>query len=254
MQGTAFGVMHVDAADRVVAFLEKPADPPCIPGKPDTALASMGLYVFEAKFLYDELRRDAADKESGHDFGHNIIPYLVRHGKAMAHRFPRSCVRNASEHEAYWRDVGTIDAYWEANMDLTSVVPALDIYDTEWPIWTYSELTPRAKFVHDVPGRRGSAVSSLVSGGCIVSGAALSSSLLFTRVHVHSWAVLHESVVLPEVEIGRYARLRRCVVDRGVRIPEGLVVGEDPGLDARRFRRSDNGVVLITQTMLDRLG
>ena len=255
LEATGFGVMHVDATDRVVSFLEKPADPPGIPDKPDMALASMGIYVFDAPFLYDQLRRDAADPSSAHDFGHNIIPYLVTHGKAVAHRFPRSCVRSRSENEAYWRDAGTVDAYFEANMDLTRVVPALDLYDRDWPIWTYAEITPPAKFVHDDAGtgRRGNAVSSLVSGGCIISGAALSNTLLFTNVHVHSWAKLEQCVVLPEVDIGRHARLKRVVIDRGVTIPEGLVVGEEPERDAQRFRRTENGVCLITQPMIDRL-
>jgi glucose-1-phosphate adenylyltransferase len=254
MEATAFGVMHVDASDRVVSFLEKPDDPPGIPGNPEFALASMGIYVFDAKFLYDQLRRDAADPHSSHDFGKDIIPYLVTHGKAVAHRFPKSCVKSKDEAEAYWRDAGTVDAYFEANMDLTRVVPALDLYDQGWPIWTYAEITPPAKFVHDeAGGRRGTAVSSLVSGGCIVSGAQLRCSLLFTRVHVHSFARLDACVVLPEVDIGRHARLKRVVIDRGVRIPEGMVVGEDPDLDSRRFRRTENGVCLITQAMLDRL-
>jgi glucose-1-phosphate adenylyltransferase len=217
------------------------------------ALASMGIYVFDAKFLYDQLRRDAADPNSAHDFGNNIIPYLVQHGKAVAHRFAKSCVKSKAESEDYWRDAGTVDAYFDANMDLTRIIPALDLYDRNWPIWTYAEITPPAKFVHDADGRRGMAVSSLVSGGCIVSGASLRDSLLFTGVHVHSWAKLDGAVVLPEVDIGRGARLSRVVVDRGVKIPDGLVVGEDPELDASRFRRSDNGVCLITQPMLDRL-
>jgi glucose-1-phosphate adenylyltransferase len=252
-EATAFGVMQVDAEDRIVHFLEKPADPPGLPGRPERSLVSMGIYVFEVTFLYEQLRRDAADPDSSHDFGKDIIPYLVEHGKAMAHRFARSCVKNHGEKEDYWRDVGTVDAYWEANMDLTRVVPELDIFDRDWPIWTYAEITPPAKFVHDVPGRRGNAVSSLVSGGCIISGAELYHSLLFTHVHVHSFSRLEECVVLPEVDIGRNVRLRRVIVDRGVRIPKGLVVGEDPQADAKRFRRSDNGIVLITQPMLDKL-
>ena len=171
----------------------------------------------------------------------------------MAHRFTRSCVRSDREQEPYWRDVGTVDAYWEANIDLTDIVPELDLYDQDWPIWTYAEITPPAKFVHDEDGRRGMAVSSLVSGGCIVSGASLRRSLLFTGVRVNSYAELEGAVVLPYVEIGRGARLKNVVVDRGVRIPEGLVVGEDPELDARRFRRTDKGICLITQPMIDRL-
>ena len=213
----------------------------------------MGIYVFETKFLYDQLRRDAADPHSQHDFGRNIIPYLVEHGKAQAHRFGRSCVKNEGEQEDYWRDVGTVDAYFEANMDLTRIIPALDIYDQDWPIWTYAEITPPAKFVHDEAGRRGMAVSSLVSGGCIISGATLRGTLLFNRVHVHSYSELEEAVVLPEVEVGRHARLKRVIIDRGVRIPEGLVAGEDPDVDAQRFRRTENGVCLITQAMLDRM-
>jgi glucose-1-phosphate adenylyltransferase len=253
MEATGFGVMHVDENDRIVAFVEKPQDPPGIPGKPECALASMGIYVFDTEFLYDQLRRDAADRHSQHDFGRNIIPYLVEHGTAHAHRFNRSCVKNEGERENYWRDVGTVHAYFEANMDLTRIVPALDIYDQDWPIWTYAEITPPAKFVHDEAGRRGMAVSSLVSGGCIISGASLCQTLLFTRVHVHSYAVLEEAVVLPEVDIGRHARLKRVIVDRGVRIPEGLVIGEDPERDAQRFRRTENGICLVTQTMVDRL-
>jgi glucose-1-phosphate adenylyltransferase len=254
MEAVGFGVMHVDDRDRITAFVEKPADPPAVPGRPDLALASMGIYVFDTGFLFEQLRRDAADPDSAHDFGKNIIPHIVRHGKAMAHRFSRSCVKSEGEREHYWRDAGTVDAYFDANMDLTTILPALDIYAQDWPIWTYAEITPPAKFVHDEEdGRRGMAVSSVVSGGCIVSGAQLRRTLLFNRVHVHSYAKLEECVVLPEVEIGRHARLSRVVVDSRVRIPPGLVVGEDPGLDARRFRRTDAGVCLITQPMLDRL-
>jgi glucose-1-phosphate adenylyltransferase len=253
MEAVGFGVMHVDETDRVVAFVEKPKDPPAIPGKPDRALASMGIYVFEAKFLYDQLRRDANDPHSQHDFGRNIIPYLVEHGRAQAHRFNRSCVKNEGEQEDYWRDVGTVDAYFEANMDLTRIIPALDIYDQDWPIWTYAEITPPAKFVHDEAGRRGMAVSSLVSGGCIISGATLRETLLFNRVHVHSYSELEEAVVLPEVEVGRHARLKRVIIDRGVRIPDGLVIGDDPARDAQRFRRTESGVCLVTQPMIDQL-
>ena len=253
LEATGFGVMHVDEQDRIVSFLEKPRDPPGIPGNPGMALASMGIYVFSTAFLFDQLRRDAADPNSAHDFGQDIIPYLVKHGKAVAHRFARSCVKSKAESEDYWRDAGTLDAYFEANMDLTRIVPALDLFDRNWPIWTYAEITPPAKFVHDVDGRRGQAVSSLVSGGCIISGAFLRDTLLFTGVHVHSWASLHGCVVLPEVEIGRHARLSRVVIDRGVKIPQGLVIGEDPELDAQRFRRTEHGVCLVTQPMLDRL-
>jgi glucose-1-phosphate adenylyltransferase len=213
----------------------------------------MGIYVFETAFLADQLRRDAAEPHSEHDFGKDIIPYLVKHGTAVAHRFAESCVRSSDQAEAYWRDVGTVDAYWQANVDLTDVVPALDLYDHEWPIWTYSELTPPAKFVHDDDDRRGQAMDSLISGGCIVSGTLVRKSLIFPSVHVHSYGEIENSVILPRCDIGRHARLRNVVIDSEVRIPEGLVVGEDPELDARRFRRTDKGVCLITQPMIDRL-
>jgi len=252
-EASGFGVMHVDADDRIMSFLEKPADPPGMPDNPDMALASMGIYVFATKFLFDQLRSDAADPSPSRNFGKDLIPYLVKHGKALAHRFTQSCVRSGFEAGAYWRDVGTLDAYWKANIDLTDVIPALDLYDMEWPIWTYGEITPPAKFVHDDDGRRGQAISSLVSGGCIVSGASLRHSLLFTGVRAHSFASVENTVVLPYVDIGRSARLRNVIVDRGVRIPDGLIVGEDPLEDARRFRRTDEGVCLITQPMLDQL-
>lgn len=251
LEARGFGVMAVDPQARIVEFVEKPPDPPAIPDRPHLALASMGIYVFNTEFLFDQLRRDAADPHSSHDFGKDIIPHLVRQGRAVAHRFERSCVRSTSENEPYWRDVGTVDAYWEANMDLTEVVPALDLYDQSWPIWSHAEITPPAKFVHDVEGRRGSAIASLVSGGCIVSGSAVRRSLLFTGVHVHSFASLDGAVILPRVDIGQGARLKNVVVDSSVRIPANMVVGEDPIEDARRFRRTEKGIVLITQSMLD---
>lgn len=250
---SGFGVMQVGDDDRILSFLEKPADPPAMPGKPDTALASMGIYVFESKFLFDQLKRDAVDPDSSHDFGKDIIPYLVKNGRAVAHQFSRSCVRSNAEMRSYWRDVGTLDAYWAANIDLTDVVPQLDLHDRAWPIWTYGEITPPAKFVHDEIGRRGEAISSLVSGACIISGATLKRSLLFTGVHVHSYSKIENAVILPYAEVGRLTRLKNVIIDRGVRIPEGLVVGEDPDLDARRFRRTEQGVCLITQPMIDRL-
>lgn len=253
MEATGFGVMHVDEKDQITAFVEKPADPPGIPGQPDMALASMGIYVFRTKFLADLLRRDAETPGSSRDFGKDLIPYIVKHGKAVAHRFSSSCVRSTRESVAYWRDVGTVDAYWQANLDLTDIIPELDLYETSWPIWTYAEIKPPAKFVHDLDGRRGEAISSLVSGDCIISGATLRRSLLFTGVRVHSYAELQEAVVLPQCDIGRHAQLSKVVLDRGVRIPEGLVVGEDPELDASRFRRTEGGVCLITQPMIDAL-
>ena len=253
MEAVGFGVMHVDEHDTIIDFVEKPADPPCVPGSPDVALASMGIYVFNSEYLFQLLREDANNPNSSNDFGKDIVPYIVKHGKAVAHRFSQSCVRSDHEVEAYWRDVGTVDAYWDANIDLTDIVPKLDLYDHEWPIWTHSELTPPAKFIHDEDNRRGMAVSSLVSGCCIISGASLRKSLLFTGVVAHSFSHVDGGVILPQVHIGRGARLTNVVVDRGVIIPEGLIVGEDPVLDAQRFRRTEKGICLITQSMLNKL-
>jgi glucose-1-phosphate adenylyltransferase len=253
MEAVGFGVLAIDAKKHVTAFVEKPADPPHVPGNPDIALASMGIYVFETNFLAGLLRRDAADKNSSHDFGKDIIPYIVNNGTAVAHLFSDSCVRSELETGSYWRDVGTVDAYWQANVDLTDTVPELDLYDQDWPIWTYGEVTPPAKFVHDLEGRRGLAVSSLVSGGCIVSGSSIRRALLFTGVRVNSFSSLEDAVVLPRVNIGRNASLKKVVIDSDITIPEGLVVGEDPELDAKRFRRTESGICLITQPMLDRL-
>ncbi|WP_076863198.1 glucose-1-phosphate adenylyltransferase [Bradyrhizobium mercantei] len=253
LESSGFGIMHIDETGVIQSFLEKPADPPPMPGKPDKSLASMGIYVFNSEFLFDELRRDAADPNSAHDFGKDIIPYIVKHGRAIAHQFNDSCVRSGDDPRSYWRDAGTVDAYWGANIDLTDVVPELDLYDRSWPIWTYAEITPPAKFVHDEDGRRGQAVTSLVSGACIISGASLRRSLLFTGVHVNSYANVENAVIMPYVNVGRGARLRNVVIDRGVRIPEGLVVGEDPEFDGKRFRTTENGITLITQSMIDRL-
>jgi glucose-1-phosphate adenylyltransferase len=245
-----FGVMDVDPSMRIVNFLEKPRSPPSIPGKPGRALASMGIYAFSANFLYDELQRDRDKPGSSHDFGKDVIPDLVSRGLAVAHRFEDSCVTTTPESEPYWRDVGTIDAYWAANLDLIRPTPQLDIYDRNWPIWTCQQQLPPAKFVFDDEDRRGVAVDSMVSGGCIVSGAHVARSLLFSSVRINSFARTCEAVLLPEVEVGRHARLNKVVVDRGCRIPEGLVVGEDPVLDAQRFYRTDDGVVLISAEML----
>jgi glucose-1-phosphate adenylyltransferase len=245
-----FGIMATDNAMRIVDFLEKPRNPPPAAGKPDRALASMGVYVFTADFLYAELERDHRDPGSSHDFGKDLIPNLVGRGLAMAHSFEESCVKTTPEAEAYWRDVGTIDAYWAANLDLVRPVPSLDIYDPNWPIWTYQQQLPPAKFVFDDDDRRGTAVDSMVSGGCIISGAAVRRSLLFSNCRVNSFARTSEAVLLPEVDVGRHARLSKVVVDRGCRIREGLVIGEDPELDAKRFSRSDGGVTLVTAEML----
>ena len=252
-EAPGFGVMHVDANDKIIAFLEKPADPPPMPGNPDMALASMGIYVFDTKFLFDELRRDAADPDSLHDFVGDIIPLLDDQGRAVAHPFDRSCVRSRDEKSAYWRDVGTLDAYYAANIDLTDVVPELDLYDRDWPIWTYNQASAPAKFVHDLDERRGVAISSLVSGGCIVSGAHIRKSLLFTDVRAHSYAHVENAVILPSVEIGRGAKLRNVIIERGVHIPDGLEVGYDAELDAKRFRVTAKGISLITQRMINEM-
>jgi glucose-1-phosphate adenylyltransferase len=243
----------VGADDRIISFLEKPKNPPTMPDNPEMCFASMGIYVFRTEFLYEQLRRDAADENSSRDFGKDIIPFLVEHGRAFAHRFNESCVRSDAQAETYWRDVGTIDAYWQANIDLTDVVPPLDLYDASWPIWSYAELTPPAKFVHDVGARRGEAVASLVSGGCIVSGARVRRSLLFTGVRANSFSSIEGGVILPYANIARNVHLSNVIVDAGVNIPEGLVVGQHPELDAKRFRRSASGICLITQPMIDAL-
>ena len=246
--------MAVDDSMRIVDFLEKPGDPPAMIGKPGRALASMGVYVFTAEFLYAELERDHRAPTSSHDFGKDIIPNLVNRGLAAAHSFEDSCIKTTPGAEAYWRDVGTIDSYWSANIDLVLPVPSLDIYDRNWPIWTYQQQFPPAKFVFDDEDRRGMAVDSMVSGGCIISGATVKRSLLFSNCRVNSYAQTREAVLLPEVLVGRHARLNKVIVDRGCHIPEGLVIGEDPELDAKRFYRSEEGVVLVSPDMLTALG
>ena len=251
-EAKAFGVMDIDADSNIISFLEKPADPPGTPDDPNVTLASMGIYVFDWKFLRELLIRDQDDPNSSHDFGGDLIPEIVKNGKAVAHRFNDSCVRHSEDAPVYWRDVGTVDAFWKANIDLTQYDPDLNLWDRDWPIWTYSENLPPAKFIHDMDDRRGSAVSSLVSGGCIISGTEVRNSLFFTMVHTNSYSVLHNAVLLPHVYVSRHARLSNVVIDRGVHIPEGLVVGEDPEEDSRWFRVSEGGVTLITQPMLDR--
>lgn len=252
-EAKAFGVMHVDETDMITDFLEKPENPPTIPGTDDVCLASMGIYVFTKSFLVEQLKLDAKAEGSTRDFGNDIIPKIVKNGKAQAHRFTKSCVKSDGEEEAYWRDVGTLDAYMDANLDLTSLEPALNLYDKEWPIWTYSELAPGAKFIHDLVGRRGSAVNSVVSAGCIVSGSHVDQSMLFTNVYVHSYSSLKRAIVLPNVDIGEKCQLTNVIIDRGVRIPAGLAVGNTPKLDAERFHRTKNGICLITQDMIDKL-
>lgn len=244
-----FGVMSVDAGQRVVEFHEKPENPQPSPGNPNKALASMGIYVFNADFLYEQLIRDASDPHSSNDFGKDIIPHIMSRYRVFAHKFADSCVGSPGT-EPYWRDVGTVDAYWEANIDLTTVTPDLNLYDESWPIWTYQAQLPPAKFVFDDEERRGMAVDSMVSGGCIISGATVRRSVLFSNVHVHSYSEVTDSVILPNVEIGRNVVLNRVVVDKGCKISEGMVVGMDRKKDEERFYVSEKGITLITPEML----
>ncbi|MFC5459326.1 glucose-1-phosphate adenylyltransferase [Massilia niabensis] len=252
-EASAFGVMAIDTERKVTAFVEKPADPPTMPGKPDVTLASMGIYIFNAEYLFDLLDEDVANCESSHDFGKDIIPQVVAGGRAVAHPFSMSCIPSVDGAAGYWRDVGTVDAFWSANLDLASISPELNIYDADWPIWTHQEQLPPAKFVHDRSGQPGMAVNVLVSGGCIVSGSHVALSVLFSNVRVHSFCHIDQSVILPHSEIGEGCRLTKVVVDRGCKVPPGTVIGEDPDLDAQRFFRSATGVVLVTSDMLRKL-
>jgi glucose-1-phosphate adenylyltransferase len=253
-QASRFGIVEVDSQDRIKNFVEKPNDPQGLPSAPDRSLVSMGIYIFNAGVLFEELTRDARDDNSSHDFGKDVIPNIVSCRRVIAHRFERSCVYSHRDAEPYWRDVGALDTYWEANIDLTRLTPALNLYDPDWPIFTHQEQLPPAKFVHDIDGRRGMAVNSLVSCGCIVSGARVQQSLLFWKVRVNSYSQLDQAVILPECNIGRGARLTKVVVDRGCHVPDGLVAGEDADADIRRFHRSPGGVTLITAPMLAALG
>lgn len=248
-EASAFGVVSVDEQDRIRDFREKPKDPEGLPEDPEHVLASMGIYVFNAAFLYEQLIRDADDPHSSHDFGHDIIPYLIKKYRVFAHRFTESCV-GAADGNYYWRDVGTVDAYWEANMELTKVVPELNLYDRQWPIWTYQEQLPPAKFVFDNEERRGHATDSLISGGCIISGANIRNSVLFSDVRVNSYSSIEHSVLLPKVDVGRHVILRRVVVDNGARIPDGMEIGINLEQDKKRFHVTESGVVLVTPDML----
>jgi glucose-1-phosphate adenylyltransferase len=242
----AFGVMSVGDDLLVRSFEEKPQNPQPMPGSSDTALASMGIYVFNTHFLFEQLLKDAYASSSSHDFGKDIIPSAIN--KYRVHAYPFKDVETGGP--AYWRDVGTVDAFWEANMELIGVTPELNLYDNDWPIWTYQSQLPPAKFIFNDEGRRGMAVDSMVSGGCIVSGASVRHSLLFSDVHVRSYSEVEDCVVLPNVEIGEHCRLRRVVVDKGCRIPDHTVIGFDREQDAKRFYVSENGVIVVTPEML----
>ena len=241
-----FGVMAVDHEHRITEFAEKPANPKPMAGDPDKALASMGIYVFSADFLRQRLLDDAELATSSHDFGKDIIPKAIENANVFAFRFMNA---NTGAPQ-YWRDVGTLDAYWEANMDLVTVQPELDMYDKNWPIWTQQEQLPPAKFFFDEDSRRGYAVDSLVSGGCLITGSAVRRSVLFSNVRVHSYSEVEDSVILPDVEIRRNCKIKRCIIDKGAVIPEGMEIGFDAKLDAERFEVSDGGVVLVTPDML----
>lgn len=245
-----FGVMTVDEHHRVVGFDEKPAEPCPMPGSSDTALASMGNYIFNTDFLFEQLHKDAANPESSRDFGKDIIPSLIAEHAVYAYPF-RDPVTGK---QPYWRDVGTIDAFWEANMELVSVEPELNLYDETWPILTYHRQLPSAKFVFRDPGREGKALDSVVSAGCVISGAAVINSLLFSNVKVHSYSTVQDSVLLPEVRVGRHCRITRAVIDRGCDLPEGTIIGEDPVADAQRFRVTPKGITLVTPEMLGQKG
>lgn len=244
-----FGVMAVDDEDKIIEFAEKPANPKHMPGDNTQALASMGIYVFNAGFLYEQLMRDAEDESSTHDFGGDIIPHLISNARVYAHRFADSCV-GAKNGFYYWRDVGTVDAYWQANMELTRVIPELNMYDNLWPIWTYQEQLPPAKFVFNDDDRRGDAVDSIVSGGCLISGSSVVSSVLFSNVRVHSFCKIEGAVILPNAVINRHVKLNNVVIDKGVHVPEGMEIGFDPVQDKKRFYVSEKGTVLVTREML----
>jgi glucose-1-phosphate adenylyltransferase len=244
-EATGFGVMHVDDDSRVKAFVEKPENPPSIPGREGTALASMGIYVFNAAFLYEQLVKDAATKDSSRDFGHDIIPSIIEKYRVYAYPF-----LNIQGGQAYWRDVGTIESYWDANMELVSVNPEMNLYDQSWPIWTYQQQNAPAKFVFDNDNRRGMAVDSTIAGGCVISGATVRRSLLFSDVRVNSYSLVEDSVVLPYVNIGRNSVIKKAILDKGCQIPEGTIIGENREDDAKRFAVSPGGVVLVTPEML----
>lgn len=248
-EASAFGIMSVTDEWRVTGFDEKPTNPTHIPGQPGQVLASMGIYVFNASFLFEQLVHDHDEQHSSHDFGKDLIPYLVPRHRVFAHRFADSCVNMASG-VPYWRDVGTVDAYWEANLDLTHVTPDLNLYDEDWPIWTHQEQLPPAKFVFDDDDRRGQALDSMVSGGCIISGSTVRRSLLFSNVQVRSYSSIEDSVILPNADIARNVRLRRVVVDKNCVIPPGSTIGFDPAEDRKRFYVTENGITLVTPEML----
>lgn len=252
-QAKSFGVMKIAPDHKILDFLEKPANPPSMPGNPDMALASMGIYIFNTKYLCDLLEADELDENSTHDFGNDLIPAITKRGEAWAHPFDISCVTSDPDRAPYWRDVGTIEAFWAANLDIAAVTPKLDIYDTNWPIHSHMESLPPAKFVQDIAGNNTVMHNSLICGGCIISGSLVASSVLFSKARVHSFCTLEDAVLLPDVEVGRSCRLRRCIVDRSCKVPDGTIIGENEEDDAKRFHRTEEGIVLVTKAMLSKL-
>jgi glucose-1-phosphate adenylyltransferase len=252
-EASAFGIMAIDKNRKIIDFIEKPETPPASPDNPDVSLASMGIYIFNANYLYKLLEEDIVNPLSAHDFGRDIIPRVVRESGAFAHPFSMSCVQRARENKAYWRDVGTVDAFWEANLDLASNMPELNLYDRNWPIWTHQEQLPPAKFVPDSNGANGVIFNTLASGGCIVSGSHISHTVMFSNVRVESFCKLEQTVILPNTYIGENCHLNKVVIDRGCNIPSGTVIGVDAKEDSRRFSRTENGVVLVTNKMLANL-
>lgn len=249
-----FGIMHVDEDDNIISFEEKPSNPPTMPGNPEVSLASMGIYIFSTKFLRDNLMNDAQDRQSSHDFGKDLIPMFVGRSKIRAHYFANSCIPNESYPESpYWRDVGTLTAFWESNMDLTKLVPELDLYDESWPIRTAQYQRPAAKFNYNYEERIGTALNSVVSAGCIVSGSTVEQSILFNNVRVNSYSYVKRSVILPGCDIGRHCQLTNVIVDSDTKLPPNIIIGEDPVADAERFYRNEDGIVLVTQKMIDKL-
>jgi glucose-1-phosphate adenylyltransferase len=245
-QASAFGVMAIDEDSRIVEFEEKPAHPPAMLGQPDKALASMGIYIFRTEALIEELVKDANNPDSSRDFGKDIIPGNINTRRVSAFPFRDG----AGGGPAFWRDVGTIDSFWASNLELIDISPELNLYDSNWPIWTYQDQVPPAKFVFDDEGRRGMAVDSMVAGGCIVSGSSVRHSLLFSNVRVHSYSEVEDSVIFPEVDIGRRCIIRNAVIDKGCKIPPGTSIGVDPEEDAKRYYVSEGGVVLVAPEML----
>lgn len=243
---SAFGIMTVDSDYKITKFTEKPQNPEPMPGHPDDALASMGIYVFNTDFLFEQLLKDSDTTSSSHDFGHDIIPNTIKNYQVHAYPY----IDPETNETGYWRDVGTVDSFWKSNIELISVTPELNLYDAEWPIWTYQEQLPPAKFVFDDDNRRGMAVDAMISGGCVVSGAHIKRSLLFSNVRVNSYSTVDESVILPDVNIGRNCRISKAILDKGCEIPAHTIIGEDPEKDAKHFYISPGGIRLVTPDML----